>query len=396
MSCDYNRHYLDNAATTQIDNDVLKEMLLFMTAEYGNPGGRYELGFNAKAAVENARQNVAEFFGADSTKQIVFTSGGTESNNMIIRGADTIRDGKIKRLITEETEHDSILNVAEYMSSRDLLDVTVLPVMRNGRLDVGLLGGCHIKDDTLVSIMFSNNEIGSINDVNRIGEICRKNGAWFHTDCVQAAGNIKISVNDIGCDSASISGHKIHGPKGIGALYVRNPEQLKPLIIGGAEQEFGLRGGTENVAGIVGLGKACEIINSHKWEPNIGDYETELKAVLWHHLQEEMSKRGIRDMLKCNANSVNEHGKTMSIRFDGVDAETMVLILGTKNVFVSAGSACRSHSQEPSRVLKAIGLSDDEARSTIRISLSRFNTKEQMVEVAKRIADVANSLRRMV
>lgn len=381
--------YLDNAATTRIDPEVLDEMMPFLTEEFGNAGTIYDVGLSAKSAIRLARERVAEFLGAEDVSQIIFTSGATESNNMVISRCN-ISDHS--RIVTSPIEHDSIIKPAFHSNKA----YNMCRCDSSGVVDVERM----FDDDTygfvrpgLAAIMYVNNEVGCVQDVMAIGEMCRKKDVLFLTDCVQAAGYHKIDVGKIGCDFASISSHKIHGPKGVGALYIKDRKTIKPLIYGGADQEFGLRGGTENVAGIVGFGKACELAGKSISSGEVKRIN-DLKNAFWDALKSRFEKTyGISGVLTPNAESDSTDGKILSFKFEAVDAETMILMLNSKGICVSAGSACRSHEQEASRVLKAIGLTDDEARNSIRVSFSRMNTSREVLYVASVIADTAFQLR---
>ena len=375
--------YLDNAATTQIHPEVFDAMLPYLKEEYGNPGTKYELGRNAKLAIDKAREQVAGFFHADSTDQIIFTSGGTESNNLILND---------RVFITSNIEHYSILNNVKKMRHEEY---PVIPVDEQGVVPTNIIDTIikylvypvnYMKID-LVSVMFSNNEIGSVNNIPKIGKITKNHGVLFHSDCVQAAGCYEIDVNKMELDAASISSHKIHGPKGVGALYIRDNRLLFPSIIGGEHQEYGKRGGTENVAGIVGIGKACELITGN--EGKILRRVTNLKQLFWRTFQYKIEKYGMSERLHDNAYSGYSPGKILSFRIDGIDAETMILMLDSQGVCVSAGSACKAHEQVPSRVLTSIGLTDDQARETIRVSFSDMNSIEEVKAAAEIVADTA-------
>ena len=385
--------YLDNAATTKIDSRVLVAMKPFLKDEYGNAGTLYSLGISARKAVENARKQVAWFINA-RPEQIVFTSGGTESNNMVFHDAmfRGFTSGN-KKIIISSIEHDSIMNSAEFLQNKCGFFHSKIRHFDDGKVDLEDLFSKIDEDTTLVSIQMMNNEIGSINDVDKIAKICNERRVPFHCDSVQAAGCLEIDVKKMGCDFLSVSGHKIHGPKGTGFLYVKNPQKFTPMIHGGGGQEHGLRGGTENVAGIVGLGKACELETGLSYDDRF--YTTKMKLAFWYALEEQMGKNGTSDILHENASSAVGYGKTLNIRFDGVDAETLVLVLSSKNVCISAGSACRSHESNPSRVLTAIGLTKEQARNSIRISFSRMNTFDECEKAGRIVADTATELYKM-
>lgn len=376
--------YLDNAATTQIAPEVLEAMMPYLTDEYGNAGSLYALGRRAADAVAHARQQVADCIGA-KPEQIIFTSGGTEANNLVFKGlAPYLKSQGKTHLVTTKVEHDSILNTVKEMCIKHQFCVSYLDVSNDGVVPIGVAEQIRntINEDTgLISMMYVNNEIGSINHIQQACAIAHEKGVLFHTDCVQALGSIEIDVEKIGCDFLSISSHKIHGAKGVGALYIRNPELLSSLITGGEEQEFGYRGGTENVAGIVGFGRACEMAKQ-----NLKQNRTRiiyLKRLFYGALLHNLTECCLDGCLHLNGILPYHNGKILNLRFDGIDAQTLVLYLDTKGVCISAGSACRSRESKPSNVLLAIGLTPDEARSSVRLSFSHYLTDEQVLEAAK-------------
>lgn len=375
--------YLDNAATTKMDNRVLTKMMPWLTEDYGNPGALYLEGRKAKAAIENAREEVARLINCDPD-QIIFTSGGSEANNLAIRGFLEARGG----VIISTTEHDSVWSATECPEYHR----AEVGAISNGRIAASNFVGIPVEYYDLVSVMYINNEIGTINPVKDIAAYCHEHKLAFHTDCVQALGSVKVDVKDIDCDLASFSSHKIHGPKGVGALYVKNKDRLRPIVAGGANQEYGLRGGTENVAGIVGFGEACRILNQE------GELYKECVAALNKEFIDTLGvalhERGIADVFHINgATDERSTSKIINVRFDGIDAQSLVLMLDNNGVCVSAGSACHSHSNEPSRTLTAIGLTPDEARSSIRISFSSYNTLREVRAAANRIAECVDSLK---
>lgn len=395
--------YLDNAATTRISPEVLGVMMPYLKDIYANPGTIYGFGKQAAEAISEAREQVATFVGA-KPEQIIFTSGGSEANNLAIKGCKNhLRKVNKRHIITSPTEHDSVLHAIDSTCNslcrndekyiKPEFYTSFLTVDSRGHVCIDelqrMLKGCD--DVGLVSVMCVNNEIGTLNDVNRIGQICKKNNVLFHTDCVQAAGSMALDVTKIGCDFMSISSHKIHGAKGVGALYVRDKRYLSPIINGGLAQEFGLRGGTENVAGIVGFGKACELAGK-----GIEDCS---KTVIFYKkhfceiLKDRLADNHLENDVSINGLLPKYPGKTLSLTFKDVDAETLVLMMGVKGVCISAGSACTSHESKPSHVLKAIGLSDDDARSTVRISFSEFNTTYEITRAAKILANCVSVLR---
>ena len=379
--------YLDNASTTQVDPRVLQAMMPYLTEEYGNPGTLYGLGRRAEKAVSEARKKVADLIGA-KPEQIIFTSGGTEANNLIVSSlAKGVASFSNRYIITSEIEHDSLMKSIDERCKQGYCKIVISP-SNEGNIDPDFLDALIQKYDgqiSFVSIMHTNNETGVKNNIEKCGEICDRYGIIFHTDCVQAAGCSRLDVNKMRCDSLSISSHKIHGIKGVGALYIRDKKLIKPMIYGGNSQEFGLRGGTENVAGIVGFGEACRIAQKYLSE-HPEPVEEKLKQTIIGTLKE-------LGTLDFHINGEWNSGKTMSIYFEGVDAETLLLMLDSQGVCVSAGSACRSHENKPSRVLTAMGIDAEEARNSIRISVSRMNTEEEMVQAAKIIADCVKILR---
>lgn len=370
--------YLDNAATTKISDEVLQEMMPFLTEQYGNAGTLYSLGRAAYNAINKARLRVAKFINADPS-QIIFTSGGTEANNMVFFN-ETGYGGKCA--LVSEIEHDSVLN-----ASKRYYDVVPIKVMPNGKIDIEMFARSMNEAFSIVSIMHTNNETGVTNPIAEIGEICKRYNVPFHTDCVQAAGYHKLDVKEFNCDYLTISSHKIHGPKGVGALYVKDPEKLIPLIKGGKTQEFGLRGGTENVAAIVGFGKACALATK-RLEHN-RNYTQLLSETFFTALHTALDERAIRRIFHVNGETQYNPRKTYSIRFDGVSNETLLVMLDARGVCVSAGSACTASEHKASHVLKAIGLTDEQAENSIRVSFSGMNTLEEVKDGAKIITDCA-------
>lgn len=382
--------YLDNAATTQMDERVLDAMMPYLTTEYGNAGTLYKFGRAANEAVQKARAQVAALINAEP-EQVIFTSGGSEANNLVFHGLkDYLKSVGKTHILVSAVEHDSVLRAAESLI-KDGFHVEYIPVSSECRVSPAVIEDALRADTGLVSVMFANNETGAINPIEDIGTICMKRGILFHTDCVQAAGCYPIDVVKIGCDFLSVSSHKIHGCKGIGALYAKDKSKLTPIVYGGSEQEFGLRGGTENVAGIVGFGKACEISSKSLHEDTV--WVSTLKQRFFMALNEALKDTGDESCVHVNGMSILTPGKTINLRMDGVDGETLLLMLDGKGVCVSAGSACRSHEAEPSHVLSAMGLSKDEARSSIRISFSKKNTADEAVRAAQILAGCISALR---
>lgn len=370
--------YFDNAATTMVPNEIVDITHYYMRWEYANAGSIHYAGTNIKNKINQARHTIAEYVGA-SAEQIIFTSGGSESNTLAIAGLiNHLKNIGKPYIVSSEIEHPSVLAALDYASSVGI-NVLKLPVSHDGIVDVEQLekwvGQYNIG---LVSVMAVNNEIGSVQDVEAIGRICRKNNILFHTDCVQAVGTIKINVEEMNIDFLSVSGHKFHAPKGIGCLYARNKELLNPIVFGGG-QEYSLRGGTENVPGIMGMAQAMREV----YKINIlieNDYVSSVKKIFSDNVQKLCKEQGIT--VHFNGDSKDNKSKIVNLRFPGVDGQTLVLMCSAKGMCISAGSACKSNSSKPSHVLRAIGLSEDEALSSVRVSFSRYNTAQEACDGA--------------
>lgn len=380
--------YLDNAATTQVHPKVVEAMMPYLTDEYGNPGGIYSLGRKAAEAVKKARQQVAGLIKCHP-ENIIFTSGGSEANNLVIKGVSKcMSDGFTRRVLTDKSEHTSVIQA---IAHSPLYVEDYIPINESGQVSADEFERLFEPCVGIASVMMVNNIVGSCNDVSTLAKIARKHGVLFHTDCVQAIGYYDVDVNQIGCDFLSMSGHKIHASKGVGALYVRDSDYITPLISGGSDQEFGLRGGTENVAGIVGFGKACEIANNYRSQTR--DAILSLKNEFAAALHDELVSR---DLLKyTHINAYHRDSRIMNVRFDDVDAQTLVIMADTMGVCISAGSACQSKINAPNPTLIAIGLTPEQARQSIRISFSEFNTVEEMSKAARIIAECVQKLRGM-
>lgn len=373
--------YLDNAATTQPYPEVVKAMSTYLKDEYGNPGGNYPLGKTAKEAVAKARHIIADAIGCED-KDIIFTSGGSESDNLAIKGVCEMYG--FGHIITTAIEHKAMLKTCEYLEKRGF-DVTYLEPDERGIVTPRQVEEAIRPDTILVSVMMANNEIGVIEPIKDIAAVChRHEDVLFHTDAVQAFGHIPIDVKDLGVDLMSVSGHKIHGPKGVGFLYCKKWIPIEPLIHGGS-QEFKLRAGTENVPGIVGLGKAVEVINS-RLEKNMA-WETWLRESLLSTFLTEIPD------VKLNGSLVSRVPGNINVMFKGVRAESLLQMLAQSGISCSTGSACNSEDSNPSHVLKAIGLSDEEAESSIRFSLSEFNTVEEIDYVCNAVKIIVDQLR---
>lgn len=376
--------YLDNAATTEIHPDVLNEMLPFFKKMYGNPSSIYSLAKSSKRGINLARERVAKALNA-STKEIYFTSGGTESDNWAIKGIAFANEKKGKHIITSCIEHHAVLHTCEYLTKYGF-EITYLPVSEKGIIDIGELEKAIRKDTTLVSIMFANNEIGTIQPIKEIGEIAKKNNIYFHTDAVQAIGNIPINVEELNIDLLSLSGHKINGPKGVGALYIREGVNISSMIHGGM-QEFGRRAGTENVAGIVGLGKAIEL------STNDITRKTGYLKELRDYTIDEIVKR-IPDTI-VNGDRVKRLANNINICFKYIEGESILLMLDHEGICASSGSACTSGSLEPSHVLLAIGLPHEIAHGSLRLTLSEDNSEEEINYVIERLTAIVKNLREL-
>lgn len=375
--------YLDNSATTKIDDEVLDEMLPYLKENYGNPSSSYRIGRENKSKIEEARKQVANLLNANPD-EIYFTSGGTESDNMALKGVAFANQNKGKHIITSKIEHPAILDSCKELEKFGF-EITYINVDRNGIIDLNELEKSIRKDTILISIMFVNNEIGTIEPIKKIGEIARNRNILFHTDAVQAIGNIKIDVRELGIDLLSLSAHKFYGPKGIGALYVKEGTIFRKYLNGG-HQEKNKRAGTENVAGIVGLGKAITLAYQHIEESN--KYLTNLREYIIEEIKNHVAD------IKINGDLKNRVPGNISISFKGVEADNILSEFDKKNICISTGSACTTGSIESSHVLKAIGLSDMMAHSTIRISLGKYNTKEEIDYVVKILGEIIDKLRK--
>lgn len=377
--------YLDNAATTKIDPEVFAGMLPWLTERYGNPGAQYDFGRDAAEAVNYARCTVARMFHADR-EQIIFTGGGSEGNNLVIKGlAPHLRDSGRTTLLYSAVEHDSVIRAVEDMCAKWGFHSKVIPVRENCTINMEALES--MLDDTvgLVSVMHVNNELGDLVWDKELVPLCHEKGILVHCDCVQAAYDYDLDCSGKNApDFAVISSHKIHGPKGVGAVYVKNPEWLSPLVSGGKDQEFGLRGGTENVAGIVGFGRACTLLLNGESDVARRD------PVLYSGIFMEEFRSLYDGEIRLNTSGAC---KVVNICLPGIDAQSLVLAAGSSGVCISAGSACRSLETEPSHVLKAIGLSDEDARSSIRVSFSRMNNEYEVREGARVVAHCAKMLK---
>ena len=383
--------YLDNAATTRAAPEVLEAMLPYLTERFGNPGSLYTLGRQAAAAVDTARAQTARLFSC-SPGHVIFTSGGSEGNNLVIKGLlDHLLSRGKTHMILSATEHDSLIHAAQSLTKHGFY-ITFVKPGQDGSITADIVEKEIRQETGFVSVMYANNETGAVNDIKAIGELCKAHSVLFHSDCVQAAGQFNIDVEAFCLDFATVSSHKIHGPKGIGAVYCRDMSLLEPLLCGGSEQEFGLRGGTENVPGIVGFGKACELAVDHREENMIA--VTSNKQFFIRSLFEFLPYESpLEAGIHYNGYSYVNQGKVVSLRIDNVSGDTLILMMDAFGVCISAGSACRSHESEPSRVLLANGLTPDGARSTVRISFSKYDTQKELREAARIMANCIETLR---
>lgn len=383
--------YLDNNATTQLDPRVLEAMLPYFTEHFGNAASRnHDFGWKAEEGVEAARETIARSIGADP-KEIVFTSGATESDNLAIKGVAEMYRSKGDHIITVTTEHKAVIDTCKALE-RNGFRVTYLPVNKEGFVDLEALRNAITDKTTLVSVMHGNNEIGTIQDIAAIGAICREKGVLFHTDATQTIGKIPFNVDELNVDLASFTAHKIHGPKGVGALYVRKRKPRVRLVsqIDGGGHERNMRSGTLNVPGIVGFGKAVEIA-VQDMQKDI-EHTSRLRDYMWKGLQSALDELYINgpDPLVDPAKRLPGN---LNVSFSYVEGESMMM--GIKDIAVSSGSACTSASLEPSYVLKALGVGEDLAHSSIRFGMGRFTTQEEIDYTLSHVIETVEKLRDM-
>ena len=359
--------YLDHAATTYVKKEVLNEMMPYFTQKFGNPSAIYKLGEDNKEAVDTAKKRIAKALNAKPT-EIYFTAGGSESDNWVLKGIAFANKDKGKHIITTKIEHAAIIKSCEFLKTLGF-EVTYLGVNKYGEIDLTELENSIREDTILISVMFANNEIGTIEPIKDIAKIAKKHGIYFHTDAVQAVGNLRIDVKDLGVDMLSMSGHKIYGPKGIGVLYIKEGSNIENLIHGGG-QEQGKRAGTENVPFIVGLGKAIELAYR--------DFDKNNSKILdlREYFITEVEKRFPN--AKLNGHRTLRLPGNVNFSFLGVDGGALLEMLNLHGISASSGSACSARNVKPSHVLKAIGLEDDTIKSSIRFSLGIENTKQDI------------------
>lgn len=376
--------YADNAATTKLSPTAFEAMKPYLTDFYGNPSSLYKLGVETRRAVDNARETVAQCLNAQPN-EIIFLSGGSEADNWAIKGAAELgaKKGK-KHIISTKFEHHAVLHTLEYLEKHGF-EVTLLDVHENGIVRLEELENAIREDTALVTVMFANNEIGTIQPVKEIGEICKKHNVLFHTDAVQAVGTVPVDVKEIGCDMLSMSAHKFHGPKGVGAIYIRKGIRLPNLIHGGA-QERGFRAGTENIAGVVGMSVALE--------------ESCKKMAERNARLQKMRDRLIDNLLKIdrsriNGDRVSRLPGNVNMCFEGLEGESLLLSLDLKGISVSSGSACTSGSLDPSHVLLAIGLPHEIAHGSLRMTFSDDNYEEDVDYILSVLPPIIERLRSM-
>lgn len=378
--------YLDNHATTEVDPRVLEAMLPYFSEKFGNAASRsHQFGWEAEQAVETAREQVAKLVGA-SAKEIIFTSGATESDNLAIKGIAEACGDRGDHIITAATEHKAVLDSCKHLEKQGYR-VTYLSVASDGLLSLEELKAAFTDKTILVTIMYANNEVGVLQPIAEISRLCHQRGVPFHCDAVQAIGKVPVDVNHDGIDMMSITAHKLYGPKGAGALYVRgkSPYVRAAAQIDGGGHEHGMRSGTLNVPGIVGLGKACELARQEM--PHESRRIAALRDKLRYQLEENLND------VHVNGSMEHRLPGNLNIRFGGVDSES--LLMGINDIAVSTGAACTAAKIEPSYVLKAMGLTDEEANSTLRFGIGRFNTEAEIDYAAGRVIETVKKLREL-
>ena len=376
--------YLDYSATTPVKEDVVKEMLPYYTKFYGNPSSLYDMGLEAKAGIDKARERVAKLINADS-REIFFTSCGTEADNWVLEGASDALRRKGNHIITSRIEHHAILHTCEYLEKHGF-EITYLDVDSEGFVHPETLEKAIRPETVLISIMMVNNEIGTIQPIKELAAVAKKHGVLFHTDAVQGLGNVPIDVKDLGVDFLSMSAHKIYGPKGIGALYMRRGIRISTFMHGGA-QESKKRAGTENTAGIVGFGKAAEMAMEGLSEHI--RHSTDLRNYFWEKIESSISG------VQLNGPKDKRHPGNLNISFDYIEGEAILLLLNGNGISVSTGSACSSKSLAPSHVLDAIGVSITKMNGTIRFTVGDFTTREDIDYVVDVLIKVVERLREL-
>ena len=373
--------YLDNNATTPLEPSVAKKMINFIREHFGNPSSLYPIGRKVKEMIEEAREEIAKVIGA-SKNEIIFTGSGTEADNFALRGILDAYPNK-NEIITSSIEHPAIMSTCQYLEKKGY-KVTYLPVDEYGVVDLNVLEDSVTDKTALISVMHANNEIGTIQPIEEISKIAKRKGVFLHTDAVQTLGKIDVNVDKLGIDLLSISAHKIYGPKGVGALYIRKGVKICPLLHGGHQERL-LRAGTENTIGIIGFGEAARIIRE-KGKKDLKRIE-KLADMLKEGIEKNIPK------VKFNGHPEKRVKSTLNFSFIGLEGEAILLALATKGIYVSTGSACSEGSEETSHVLSAIGLRPEIARSSIRFSIGRFNTEEDIKTVLKELSEIIAKLR---
>ena len=376
--------YFDHAATTAVKPEVLEAMLPYFSEKYGNPSSIYSLGRENKKAIDDAREKVAKALNAQP-KEIFFTSGGSESDNWALKGIAFANQNKGKHIITTTIEHHAILNTCKFLTKQGF-EITYVPVDDKGLVHVEDIEKAIRPDTILISVMFANNEIGTIQPIKEIGALAKEKGIYFHTDAVQAIGNVPIDVNDMNIDLLSLSAHKFYGPKGVGVLFVRDGVKIIPFLHGG-EQERGKRASTENVAGIVGLGKAIELANS-----DIEKYNEKLRRFRDRAIKEILEKIPYS---RLNGDAEKRLAGNVNISFEFVEGESILLMLDMKGICASSGSACTSGSLDPSHVLLGIGLPAEVAHGSLRLTFGEENTDEDLEYLLETLPPIIERLRAM-
>ncbi|MBF4475344.1 cysteine desulfurase NifS [Methanobacterium formicicum] len=376
--------YMDHSATSPVNPEVLKEMLPYFTESFGNASTLYALGREARTAMEKAREQVASLIGAQP-EEVYFTSGGTESDNIAIKGTASKLKNKGNHIITSDIEHPAVEETCKYLEKNGY-QVTYLPVGEEGIVKVSDVEAAITPETILITVMHANNEIGTIQPIKEIGALAREKGIYFHTDAVQSVGKIPVNVGDMNVDMLSISAHKLYGPKGIGALYIRKGVRIDPLLHGGGH-ERGMRPGTENIPGIVGLGKACQIAEDNL-EKNM-EYVSSLRDRLIKGVLGKIEQSYL------NGHPTKRLPNNANFRFSSIEGESLVLQLDAKGINASTGSACSSKKLEPSHVLMAIGLKEVDAHGSLRISLGTENTPQDIDYTIDAINEVVERLRSM-
>ena len=376
--------YFDNAATTKLDDEVLKEMLPYLKDNYGNPSSIYKLGREARKAIEDSREKIAKVLNCKAN-EIYFTAGGSESDNTAIKGIAKANKKRGNHIITSKIEHPAVLETCKQLE-KEGFKITYISVDEKGIVDLEELKKSIKPTTILITIMFANNEIGTIQPIEEIGKIAKRNNIYFHTDSVQAVGSIKIDVQKLNIDSLSLSGHKFYGPKGVGALYVKTGVPFEKFISGG-HQERNKRAGTENVAGIVGIGKAIELAYE-----NLDEYNKKIKELRDYYVKQVEEKI---PYIKINGDMEKRLPGNSNISFRFIEGEGLLLNLDLKGICASSGSACTSGSLDPSHVLLAIGLPHEIAHGSLRVSIGKYNTKEEIDYLIENLMEIVTRLREM-